>query len=125
VHEGGGDFGSTLTGYALREVEKLAAKDAAEDLDREEEGILRINPVRVAWIKAAGGNDAMQMRMQGKGLSPGVQNRKESQLRARCLWSAATSSSAAALVSNSKENSCLLFCHINGTSSCGTLKTKW
>src|ERR1700679_1738847 len=43
----------------------------------------------------------------------------------RCFGAAATSSSVPALASKSKENSCLLFCHINGTNSCGTLKTKW
>jgi hypothetical protein len=55
----------------LKEVERLAAEDAAEDLDGEEEGIFRMNPVRVAWIEAAGGNDAVEMRMQSEVLSPG------------------------------------------------------
>ena len=32
--------GATLTGYALKEIEKLAAKDAAEDLDGEEKAYL-------------------------------------------------------------------------------------
>jgi hypothetical protein len=48
----------------LKEIEKLAAKDATKDLDGEEEGILRMNPARVAWIETAGGNDAVEMRMQ-------------------------------------------------------------
>jgi hypothetical protein len=30
VHEGGREVGSILTGYSLKEIEKLAAKDAAE-----------------------------------------------------------------------------------------------
>ena len=55
----------------MQEVEKLASEDAAEDLDGEEEGIFRMNPVRVAWIEAAGGNDAVEMRMQSEVLSPG------------------------------------------------------
>ena len=63
MHEGGREVGSTLTGYSLKEIEKLAAKDAAEDFDREEEGILRMNPARVAWIETAGGNDAVEMRV--------------------------------------------------------------
>jgi hypothetical protein len=48
-----------LTGRALKEIDKLAAKDAAEDLDGEEEGILGMNPARVAWIETAGGDDAV------------------------------------------------------------------
>jgi hypothetical protein len=64
VHEGGREVGSTLTGYSLKEIEKLAAKDAAEDLDGEEEGILGMNPTGIAWVETAGGNDAMEMRMQ-------------------------------------------------------------
>jgi hypothetical protein len=51
-------------GVRLKESEKLAAKDATKDLDGEEEGILRMNPARVAWIETAGGNDAVEMRMQ-------------------------------------------------------------
>ena len=66
-----------LTGRPLQEIEKLAAKDAAEDLDGEEEGIFRMNPVRVAWIEAAGGNDAVEMRMQSQVLSPRMQNGEE------------------------------------------------
>jgi hypothetical protein len=53
-----------LNGHPLQEIEKLAAEDAAEDLDGEEEGIFRMNPVRVAWVEAASGNDAVEMRMQ-------------------------------------------------------------
>ena len=64
----------------MKEIEKLAAKDAAEDLDGEEEGIFRMNPVRVAWIEAAGGKDAVEMRMQPEVLSPGVQNAEEADL---------------------------------------------
>jgi hypothetical protein len=47
----------------LQESKVLAAEDAAENLDGEEEGILRMNPARVAWIEAAGGNDAVEVRM--------------------------------------------------------------
>ena len=36
-----------------------------------------MNPARVAWIETAGGNDAMEMRMQAQVLSPGVQNAEE------------------------------------------------
>ena len=74
-----------LTRYALKKIEKLAAKDAAEDLDGEEEGILRMNPARVAWIETAGGNDAVEMRMQTQVLSPGVQNAEEADLGSEVL----------------------------------------
>jgi hypothetical protein len=72
-------------GYALKEMEKLAAKDAAEDLDREEEGILGMNPAGVAWVETAGGNDAVEMRMQSQVLSPGVQNAEEADLGSEVL----------------------------------------
>jgi hypothetical protein len=48
----------------LKEIEKLAAEDAAEDLDGEEEGIFRMYPAGVAWIETSGGNDAVEMRVQ-------------------------------------------------------------
>lgn len=69
----------------MKEVEKLAAEEAAEDLDGEEEGIFRMNPVRVAWIEAAGGNDAVEMRMQSQVLSPGVQNAEEADFGSEVL----------------------------------------
>ena len=74
-----------LTGSPLQEIEKLAAEDAAEDLDGEEEGIFRMNPVRIAWIETAGGNDAVEMRMQSQVLSPGVQNAEEADLGSEVL----------------------------------------
>jgi hypothetical protein len=43
----------------LEEGEILAAEDAAENLDGEKECILGMNPARVGWIEAAGGNDAV------------------------------------------------------------------
>src|SRR3984957_20358907 len=85
MQEGGREVGSTLTGYSLQEIEKLAAEDAAEDLDREEEGIFRMNPARVAWIETARGNDAVEMRMQSQVLSPGVQNAEEADLGSEVL----------------------------------------
>src|ERR1700722_14608919 len=80
MQEGWREVGSTLTWYPLKEVEKLAPEDAAEDLDGEEEGIFRMNPVRVAWIEAAGGNDAVGRRMLSQVLSPGVQDAEEADL---------------------------------------------
>ena len=75
-----------LTGRPLQEIEKFAAKDAAEDLDGEEEGILGMNPAGVAWVETAGGNDAVEMRMQSEVLSPGVQNAEEADLGSEVLW---------------------------------------
>src|SRR5271156_1819676 len=75
-----------LMGYALQEIEKFAAKDAAEDLDGEEEGIFGMNPSRIAWFETAGGNDAVEMRMQSQVLSPGVQNAEEADLGSEVLW---------------------------------------
>ena len=74
-----------LAGCSLKEIEKLAAKDAAEDLDGEEEGIFRMYPARVAWIETSGGNDAVEMRMQSQVLSPGVQNAEEADLGSEVL----------------------------------------
>jgi hypothetical protein len=53
-----------LTGRPLEQIEKLAAKDVAEDLDGEKERILGKNPTGVAWVETAGRNDAVEMRMQ-------------------------------------------------------------
>ena len=44
-----------------------------------------MNPVRVAWIEAASGNDAVEMRMQSQVLSPGVQNAEEADLGSEVL----------------------------------------
>ena len=64
----------------MEKSEILAAEDTAENLDGEEEGILGMNPARVAWIETAGGNDAVEVRMQAQVLSPGVQNAEEADL---------------------------------------------
>ena len=69
----------------MKEIEELAAKDAAEDLDGEEERILGMNPAGVAWIETAGGNDAVEMRMQSQVLSPGMQNAQETDLGSEVL----------------------------------------
>ena len=66
-----------LTERLLEKSDVLAAEDTAENLDGEKEGILGMNPARVAWIEAAGGNDAVEVRMQAQVLSPGVQNAEE------------------------------------------------
>ena len=62
---------------SLKEIEKLAAEHAAEDLHRQKERILGMNPMGVAWIETAGRNDAVEMRMQSQVLSPRMQNGEE------------------------------------------------
>ena len=66
-----------LTGRPLKEIEKLAAKDAAENLDGQEETIFRLDPVGVAWIETSGGNDAVEMRVQPQVLAPGMEDAEE------------------------------------------------
>ncbi len=63
----------------------MPAKDAAEDLDGEEERILGMNPAGVAWIETAGGNNAVEMRMQSQVLSPSVQDAEEADLGSEVL----------------------------------------
>jgi hypothetical protein len=48
---------------SLQKIEELASEHAAEDLDRQEEGMPGVNPVGGGWIEAAGRNDAVEMRM--------------------------------------------------------------
>ena len=74
-----------LTWHPLQEVEKLASEDAAEDLDGEEEGIFGMNPAGIAWFETAGGNDAVEMRMQSQVLSPSVENAEETDLGSEVL----------------------------------------
>jgi hypothetical protein len=70
---------------SLKEIEELAAEHAAEDLHREKERILGMNPMGVAWIETAGRNDAVKMRMQSQVLSPGMQNAEEADLGSKVL----------------------------------------
>lgn len=69
----------------MKESEIFATKDAAEHLDGEKEGILGMDPARVAWVETAGGNDAVEVRMQAQVLSPGVQNAEEADLGSEML----------------------------------------
>src|ERR1019366_3570521 len=47
-----------LAEEALQAGDELAAKDAAEDLYRQKEGVLRVNPARAVWRQSTGRNDA-------------------------------------------------------------------
>jgi hypothetical protein len=55
----------------------LFAEDAAEDLQREKEGMPGMNPVGVAWIETAGRNDAVELRVQTQVLAPRMQDDEE------------------------------------------------
>jgi hypothetical protein len=48
---------------SLQKIEELASEHAAEDLDRQEEGMPGVNPVGGGWIEAAGRNDAVDVGM--------------------------------------------------------------
>jgi hypothetical protein len=74
-----------LKRITLEQLEKLTTEDTTEGLHGEEEGILGMNPARIARIKTASGNDTVEMRMQSKVLSPGVQNANESDLGSKVL----------------------------------------
>ena len=45
-----------------------------------------MNPARVARVETAGGNDAMQVRMQAQVLSPGVQDAEETDPGSEVPW---------------------------------------
>ena len=69
----------------MQKVEKFAAKDAAENLDGQEETIFRLDPVGVAWIETSGGNDAVEMRVQPQVLAPGMEDAEEADLGSKVL----------------------------------------
>ena len=60
---------------------ELAAKDAAEDVHRQEEPGARRNPPPVVGRQSAGRNHAMDMRVMQQFLIPGVQHAEEADLR--------------------------------------------
>jgi hypothetical protein len=65
--------------------DKLSAEDFAEDFDREEERVLRMNPPRFVRRDAAAWNDAMDMGMKHQILSPRVKDGKEADLGSQML----------------------------------------
>src|SRR4051794_3208424 len=64
-------------------VNELAAEDLPENFDGEEKGILRTNPLRVVRREPPAWNDTVEMRMEQKILSPGVQNAEEADVGAQ------------------------------------------
>jgi hypothetical protein len=53
-----------LSVKAAQPINKLSAEDFAEDFDREEEWVLRMNPSHFIRCDAAAWNDAMDMGMK-------------------------------------------------------------
>jgi hypothetical protein len=64
---------------------ELAAKDAAECADGQEEAVRRIDPSGAIGSKPASWNDVMDVRMMLKVLSPGMEHSKESDLCSQML----------------------------------------
>ena len=62
--------------------DELAAKDAAEHLDRQEEAVARRDPMGVVGSEASGGGDAVDVGMMLESLVPGMEHAEETDLRA-------------------------------------------
>jgi hypothetical protein len=67
---------------AFQQADELGAKEPAEHFDRKEELPATINPARIARGEAPAGDHAMKMRMMVQVLSPGMEHRHKSDLRA-------------------------------------------
>jgi hypothetical protein len=66
-----------VTEGLLESVDKLSAKDSTQNLAGKKEPLGCRNPVGVIERQAAGGNDAMDMRVGHELLTPSVQNTEE------------------------------------------------
>src|ERR1700722_15218393 len=66
-------------------IHEFTPEDFFEHLNREEELLLRVDPPRVVWSQAAGGNHTMNVGMMLEFLIPGVQDAEEPDLRAEGL----------------------------------------
>src|SRR5271170_3043198 len=65
--------------------DELAAEDAAEHLDRQQEAGTGSDPARVVGGEPATRHHTVDMRMRSKGLSPGMQDGQKPQLGAEML----------------------------------------
>ena len=63
-------------------IHELAPEDFTQNAHRQEEFLLRVDPLRVVRSQTAGGNNTMNMRMVLEFLVPGVEDAEESDLRA-------------------------------------------
>ena len=64
---------------------KLSPKDFAENLDRQEERVLRVNPPCPVGRDSAARNDAVKVRMKEQVLTPTVKDAEETDLGAEML----------------------------------------
>src|SRR5579872_2850748 len=69
----------------FKAIHKLAPKHFSENLDRQEESLLRVDPPGVVRSQTAGGNHAVNMRVMLEFLVPGVQDAEETDLSAETL----------------------------------------
>jgi hypothetical protein len=74
-----------LSEVALEGGDKLAAKDAAEHLDRKEEGVAWLDPVGAIKRQSAGRYHTMGVRVMFELLIPGVEHAEEADLGAQML----------------------------------------
>ncbi len=65
---------------------ELAAEDAAECTDGQEESVGRSDPSGAIGSKAASGNDVMYVGMMLKVLAPGMEHAKKPDLCSQMLW---------------------------------------
>jgi hypothetical protein len=69
----------------LQAIHELASEHFTENIDRQEESFMRVNPPRMVRRQAAGWNNTVNVRMMLEFLVPGVQDAEESDLRAETL----------------------------------------
>jgi hypothetical protein len=62
---------------AFQAGDELAAEDATEYVDRQEEGIAGMEPLLAVGRETSGRDDTVEVRMSQQVLSPGMQDRKE------------------------------------------------
>ena len=66
-------------------IHELAPEHFTENIDRQEESLLRVDPPRVVRRQTAGGNNTVNMRMMLEFLVPGVKDAEESDFRTEAL----------------------------------------
>src|SRR5713226_2719387 len=74
-----------LPEVAFQSGNKLAAKDATENLDGKEEGVAWLDPMGAIERESAGGHDTMHVRVMFEFLIPGVEYAEETDLGAEML----------------------------------------
>jgi hypothetical protein len=65
--------------------DELAAEDATEYVDGQEEWVARIDPARAVGRETSGGNDTVDMRMSEQVLTPGMEHGEETDLGSEML----------------------------------------